>query len=619
MCSIRTHPTHLCFVPPLLPDELLHSWLGRLSVLNSWGRGRDAVRKIFGGTTTQIGIDLPTHLGSLQDNLGEWFPCSSLIELIDVATILPYHRPFLEVARYEQALEVMRDGNPLVLKAQLGLAANRFGTKPALRFCPKCVEEDIQEFSCFYWHRQHHLPAVTCCVRHETRLQYYGQSIGISQAIAYPGFPISAEIRTPINREQLNFARLSTSLLSAKMPPTDAIVRSNTYRKEILARGYCTRGHIAYLDLITALRQRFEDFEAFDCRARLMSTEAHPVGWLRDLIERPQRSLHPICHILLIDFLFGDIANYRKAIKTQATFAQNKSFPCAVTAQQKPPHECGMDSALGDLLQDLSLSCREVARHTGKCTSTIVSLRNQRAIYVSMRPKTLDSKRVQSIISELSSNQTIADVAQHAGISLKSVYRILERNRSIERDRKNNLFSQKKCTRRCRWLSLLQGGEYTISGAKHENPGDYAWLYKNDREWLLQVNSSRKAKRATSRSANLIVRDATLSTQARVIARATLELSPPTRVSASRILHTLGLSRLSLRNLPKLSQTLKILAESSIEFKKRRIDFAIAKLGKYAPLWRVKRVAGLRIWPSEILDYAEKRILEFIKINPPPS
>ncbi|NRD51435.1 TniQ family protein, partial [Corallococcus exiguus] len=73
--------------------------------------------------------------------------------------------------RYAQLMEDSRSGNSLDLKLRLGLVANRFGINTPHRFCPACVAEDIEMNGCHYWHRQHHLPGVICCVRHSLQLQ----------------------------------------------------------------------------------------------------------------------------------------------------------------------------------------------------------------------------------------------------------------------------------------------------------------------------------------------------------------------------------------------------------------------------------------------------------------
>lgn len=623
MSVVHTESSCFSYVPPLLPDELMYSWLGRLSALNAWGTGRHSARKIFGDKSFLPSIDLPTHLAAMQGELGILLPCKSLTEFIETATLLPYHRPFLEPARYEQVVQTLLYGNAAGLKARMGLAANRFGTKPALRFCARCVDESVAEHGCFYWSRQHHLPGVSCCIRHKLRLVHQACPSLTSphRVFLYPGLPTTSEAQTYATRHELNFAVLSRDLLSAGLVSINPADRSSAYRNEALARGYrSTRGHVSYSLLAEAMRQHFDDFQDFDHRERILSTTVHPLRWLHDLFERPQRSVHPICHLLLIDFLFGSVANFQAAampdMPALKTF-ESVAYPAA--GEEGQCSSSRSDADIESMLCDLSLSCRQVAQRTGKCVTTIVKYRRMRALPIKERRQTLSSSKIESICKYLQMGLEIPTAAKRAGVSISTVYRELARNPTIVAARNHCSSSSERIYRQECWLRVLRiHGSAGIIAAKAHAKADYAWLYRHDREWLLATNAPFHMAPKPIATVDWNSRDHLLCRKAIAIAQALYILSPPVRVSMTRLQRSLEDATVTWNHRPLtgLSCLLDHLAESQSSFGKRRVDYAIEKLqhsGCYTDLWRIKRAAGLRKWPADVLEYANQRIGNFSK------
>jgi len=346
MSCISPIPEVICYIPSLLPDELLYSWLGRLSVLNAWGTGRASARRLFGGMQTKVAIDLPARIQMLPLRLGASLPGFSLMELVERSTTLPYYRPFLEPNRYARVLDALLYGSSLSVRARLGLLKHQFEDRPALRFCPLCAAEDIRTFSCFYWHRQHHLPAVTCCAQHLVRLENYlnVDLTASDQCFIYPGLPESkAAPRTP-SATELTFAKTSADLLSPATTQMANSIRAKLYSDKILELGYGTsKGGIDYVNLAIAIRQHYSDFPEFSCRNRLLSTPQHPLRWVHDVIERPSKSLHPISHVVLINFLYGSIDCFYQSMHSSENSLpmQNNLHPYHHHDTKTPPAKSG--------------------------------------------------------------------------------------------------------------------------------------------------------------------------------------------------------------------------------------------------------------------------------------
>ena len=85
------------------------------------------------------------------------------------------------------------------------------------------------------------------------------------------------------------------------------------------------------------------------------------------------------------------------------------------------------------------------------------------------------------------------------------------------------------------------------------------------------------------------------------------------RLTKTRLLRVLGdaMVRRNLQNLHTLDMHLTQAIESAYAFGVRRIEFALATLTSNGPdlqLWRVKRLAGLREWSTELTAYANSQI-----------
>lgn len=144
-------PARISYVPELLPDELIYSWLGRVIMVNSLGYPKDCLYQLFGNRNVIPCIDLPTSLSSLQRNLGNNLPFISLGEALEKGTLYPYHRPFLTPVRDQLIQEMMINGHGKGLKVLMGRVANRFGANPPLRFCKDCIKADTVLYGTPYW------------------------------------------------------------------------------------------------------------------------------------------------------------------------------------------------------------------------------------------------------------------------------------------------------------------------------------------------------------------------------------------------------------------------------------------------------------------------------------
>lgn len=606
---------NIVYAPPLLPDELLYSWLARLALLNAMGSPRECLAKIYGSDTVIPVIDLPSKLNKLQQRLKDWLPFYTLEEMIESSTLLPYHRPFLTAERYASAYQTMVYGSGMGLKTQIGRVANRFGAAPFLRWCPKCMKDSLTRMGSAYSMRRHQLPGVNCCPIHGIFLQYVQSDANMyRQKFAQPSGWYNAKPRAQTDETQKKFAHISAELLAANLPALDAEQRAATYQHAVLSLGLMSKsGRIDYQGLVCAVRARFNDFGGFEHQQRLLAPSSQPLGWLRDLIQRPERSVHPICHLLLIEYLFGSVAGFQNAYASASHFhlPDDASLTSSVTCRS-----ISSNPYSEKVLLDTSLSCRQAAKLIGKSVTSIVSQRRQLGIPVQNRFKTLNPILFEEIKASLRTEDSLSDIANLYGVSLSTLYRILAVHPSLTRTRKIKRNKREKFVRRQRWSATLKAHKNSgVSAARAESEADYIWLYRNDHTWLVSTTRELVRPKNSIHRVDWEKRDAELTKKMLMNLQVLKSNNPFKRITITSLIRPLGEKsvRRNLWHLPILHGHLQQATESFEEFRTRRVNFAIetAICNKLSlKIWRIKRLAGLRLWSNSLTEYTYNKITQ---------
>ena len=593
-------------MPELLPDELLYSFLGRMSALNALGNTRDRMHLLFGERNVLPVIDLPTRLQYLQAILGRLSPWGSALEIIDHATVYPYHRPFLTSKRHAAVESIMLGASGKSLKVLMGRVANRFGAAPNLRFCSNCSASDIGRYGMSYWHCTHQLPGVTVCPIHRINLTSYSvscQQTDRQRFILAPGIFPADDITKYPSPHQITFALMSADLCNARLPVLDGSAYYRVYKDAVLQLGFRRKRRVDYAELVAAVRSHYADFDGFPHRERLLSTPCSPLSWLRTLIERPQRSSHPICHLLLIGFLFKTVECFSRLVVGQP---RQGGHLCNTGAEgERPPRHPLKD----ELLQNLTLSCREVARLTNCSVNTIVSRRRILGLRISERPKSRLIESLPKIIESLKNETSPQLIAIEFGTSLSSIYRIKAQFADIQKQHTIRRIDEERDRRRRKWKEALNASKgQGMTAARKLSAATYAWLYRNDKEWLRHESAGDQVHRTPRVQVNWQNRDKQFcSLVSAHVARIYCQATRP-RISLSLMIRHIGDAnvRANIQHLPKLRKLIGDLEETQFSYQCVRMNHAVKALvwaGKPVVNWRVQRLAGVRTWTARHSEF----------------
>jgi len=613
--------SRICYVPPVLPDELLYSFLARLQAYNALRNPKVYLEQLFGTKDIILGIDLPTRIDALAQCLNKFSLFDSPEDLINTTTLYPYHRPFLTIERHNAVQQILLFGGGKGLKVLMGRVANRFGANSPLRYCVCCHREDIDKYGVPFWHRSHQLPGITCCATHHLDLVVYTTPSMLTdkqRLILPPGSLTRKHLPTESRPDQVRFAQLSKDLLEAKLPTLNPLLRQRAYREAIQEHSFYSREKgVDYDALADALRCHYEDFIGFAHRSRLLATPTIPLSWLRPLFDRPSRSSHPICHLLLIGFLFSSIDDFQRAF-TAAVETDTELIPERCQKNYRPranAHPLQHDQ----LLRDTSISCRTLAKLLNLSVTTVVIRRRTLGIPISERRKNLDVEKLTAIKDALAKGLSPPVIAKQYEVSISSVYRLLAASPALIESRTRTQHDMERLERRRIWQHAADNNQNAGVQIIRATAADtYAWLYRHDRVWLQHINATLKTPCKRARRVDWPARDAELCSRLEQYVNSLKSQLGRPRISKTLMLTMLGDSmvRANMTRLPRLQTLLAKRIESHQEFQIFRIERAIQQLAAQRlpiKLWRIQRLAGIREFTEALRAHTNRKIDAFAR------
>lgn len=610
--SNKPELTTIAYIPPILTDELLYSFLARVATCNAFTNPRIYLPIFFGTKDIIPSADLPTSLKELQNRLGLMSPFDSPEQIIETATLYPYHRAFLPPDRHKKIQKSLLDGGGKGLKTLLGRVANRFGANPPLRYCAMCIQADVKRRDgAPYWHRMHQLPGVTSCAFHEVDLclhSWPSKSTDRQRLVALHQVASGSNGSIPSHATQIWFSKISRDLLEARFYPLDIRRWHSAYVVAAEQLGYIdANGRICFEDLTAAIRQHYADFAGFVHQERILSTQTRPLNWLRTVFGRPDCATHPILHLLLIGFLFGSVDVFANVV-IRSDGSESVDTHDRATHEQQPARDFIAEK---DMYMDTGISSKILAQTLNVSVGTVVSRRRALGAPISERRKRLNPTLLKSIQKELARGSSAQSVGSQFQVSLATIYRVRRESQGLLEAHHETRQAEEQEKRRNLWQRALSAGPGTSIGElRRQNPSTYMWLYRHDRVWL--ISSCKTLDRqpiVRPTRVDWAARDIELSKQILATYNAFHLQSKRPRMSKTLLLRSVGdaMIRRQLDRLPKVARLLETIEEPVDAFRRYRIDQAVAHLqleGLPLALWRIQRRAGIKRWTKNLRSYA---------------
>lgn len=150
--------------PHPMPDETLHSLLARYYVSSIYLNWRSMANDLAGRPWIESVNSVPVGL----EHMDRVFAAVGLSseEILWSHSYFPYYTALLSEKEREKYRDLAWRHETKESMISLGglLRQNRIG--PFLRFCPRCMWDDLQKRGFTYWRRRHQLPGVWVCDVH---------------------------------------------------------------------------------------------------------------------------------------------------------------------------------------------------------------------------------------------------------------------------------------------------------------------------------------------------------------------------------------------------------------------------------------------------------------------
>jgi hypothetical protein len=584
------------FFPSGYPDESLFSLVSRYHQLSGNLDDRATLSELFGKHTLIVTSHLPSLIDVFIGNLPSGSKVGSQT-IIDQYTVFPYYRPFLSERQHSQAMALMKGDTANGLKTMMGLVPSQTGSSGnCYRFCDRCKSYDVEQYGQPYWHRAHQLPMVWICHEHGVPLYELNSSwVSLNRHRLFLPTAVNVlEHAEKIDVEERHFsllndvAILSKELLDARHETICRRKLRATYlrmakeldlanangRLRIQELSACIKGKIFDLpDLVGFQFLRPNNFGAYD--------------WATSLLRKARKSSHPLKHIFLMHSLNGDFDAFASVNDDVPKSRAPK--PC-----DPPPPVQAMEQRLSKLIVEDKKSLRQCAQILKLSVTTLRIEATRLGIDVLTRPKILKENQLETLRQALLSTTSLKSIAQIHLVSVVSLYRILRMYPEVAQPREKLIFEMERSKRRANFIA---GNKKLFA----RNLPDYAWLYRNDRDWLTHSIKSAPKKSLTSKPRiDWGRRDTKFVEDIQNYSKQLYDAPKPvhvTKAALGRKLNALSMLEKHLSKLPLTAIALDQAIETREQFQCRRLKWAAQHIlieQHSVPKWMLLRVAGLR-------------------------
>jgi hypothetical protein len=477
-------------LPALLPGETIYSWCGTVHAWNGNTDVRKTSRQLFGAPYAGLLHDFPSHLAALDKRTAQ--SLGDTRRLGQTNTLLGYFLPFLAADVAGHILEALQSGTIPHLKMSLGITASRVGAYHPLKGCVDCFNDDEAAYGRAYWHVTHQYPSSLVCIKHGQPLKIAHSEITPVHRRVWlrPRHWLAHEwidVAVETDAQMASLTRIAEfSALMAEMPPASLrpSVLSATYQAELGRHGAVTSGGNLRLNkLVDTIRTSYRGMEKLPGFEVLKSVNADWPGLAAALSRKIPRPGHPLKHLLLIAMLFDRWCDFIDAYERSAMELS------AVEPESSPGEDAAEDLRLLDfksLVIESGLSISAASMKVGVTTATGVRWATANGISFTARPKTLTPTLLNRVRRLLRAGHAKTEIQRRTGITAVSLNRLISSEPEAAEAWRSACFQKDLDLNRQRFLKVVGRHPGWPVKSLRQIPGNgYMWLYRNDRQWLV--------------------------------------------------------------------------------------------------------------------------------------
>jgi Tn7-like transposition protein D/TniQ len=567
----------LGWFPKVYENELLYSFIARYYNQSSYTSVKEVLYELFDDSRAKVAPDFPSNLEVLYKRLSI-FNSKSLDEYIYQHTPFFYFTNFVNEKQRKVILSEIKSSNSKNVQIYTGLIASTVKEPAYFKYCTLCFKNDISCFGETFWRSSHQLPSVFVCTIHKALLHYssviYRDKNSLLMIPNYETCQPNSLNRcirshlSPNDLELLFKIALQSELLLTNKLNINVLSLTKFYKDLLREQGYLTtKGYIKQ----ECLYDDFISFYGLNILTVLQSVPTNEEGtcWLKKITRKQRNSIHPIRHILLLTFLGIDL-NSLTLIENKGPFG-NAPFPCL--------NKAAKHFGKSIIPQVNIIRCTETGKPIGVFTCRCGfqytrlgpdTMENDKYRYRYIRSYGIEwENKVREYIDEkkISFRKTAQLLEVDVGTVIKYYKNPSEKNSNVS----DVTVKSEKDTYYSIWANIkTEYPLFTKTELRNLNPGVYAWLYRNEREWLNTNSPSQQRRKINNNRVDWVERDAEILILIKKFLLNINHKNKPVRLTKRYLgvsINKLSLIEKKLDLLPRTKLFLESIVESSYEYK----------------------------------------------------
>lgn len=592
-------------------DELIYSAVSRYHFYTGNIDYKDTIEECFGKRTIVPSLEIGSPIDQLAKNISGKYTADYLIKN---HTILPYYIPFLPIQRRDEIIEKIKYKDCSGIYNEIGITAGSVCKKKGIYYCPICVKADVDNNGEAYIHREHQLQGIFLCPHHGELLKKYNivkNDVSRLEFIRFEKQYLDFESETKIIKNYDIMLKLSKDayyLLKSNIMRIDKKAIMEKYKNLLNEKGLTTSGN--------RIKQRelYEEFIHYYGEALLNVMDSSidnddEYNWLRVITRDVKRTVHPVRHLLLINFLLGNIVEFFGDTRDNYNPFGKGPWPCLNKVSNHYKENVINDLKITDDYKTrlpvgtFSCNCGFVYSRKGPDKESSDRYRigrikefgwvwehklkaylkeNKYGLIELARLMSCDPKTILKFDFILGTNM------------FKNNSRYINDKKAADETDKLNDYKN------CILSNIASNPTATRTEIRSMCKKEYIFIYRNDKKWLydkLPIQTKKINPRALVDWNN---RDNELLFIIKNKYEELMNRDEPIRITKSIIGRELGIITALEKNIDKLPNTEKYLneiIETVEEFQIRRCKkIIINKIDKNEPIkrWEIQRIAGIR-------------------------
>ena len=538
------------------------------------------------------------------------FGCKYTVEeIINKHTLYPFFTAFMDEDLSTRIFNLMKGSSCTGISGVVGIQMMSINKSKFLKFCPICMQEDIQIYGEYYWHRLHQVPGMLVCPKHKVPLENSTVSISSDRpSLVLPSKDNCISNSTDYKEETIdklyNLAKDIEKIFRLSINKRDKLWYRENYINYIISKDLATlNGSIKTKELIKSFKSYYGDSILDILESNIELNNYY--NWLYKILKTTE-SVSPIRHLLLIKFLGVEIEDIFKVKYRYMPFGE-PSWPCLnkVCKYYKK-------NVVENVLLHYNYIPTKILIGTFECSCGFTYTRqstdlSEESIYKPSSIKKYGTVWEDKLIDLLkNSNKSINEIAKELGTTSMTISRRRKKmklvtNKNYENiDNKKIRINNKKRTQkkhRDTWEKLLkENPNISRSDLIRLSKSAYCWLYKFDKEWLdNNMPESKRYKRKITRNVDWDSRDKeTLAEVKLIVEKMLLSSEEPERISISSIASKIDnplILKLNLNKIPKTKSYIYSVKDTTKSFRIKKLKWVIKQMSKNNEKISVTKVA----------------------------